>query len=55
MESRDYPIPKKKNKKQPIKKHNNEGAKADPSEVGRTYGIDRLSIGEAENESENSF
>ena len=54
MESHDEPIPnKKKGEKQPIKRKD-EYAKADPSEDGCTYGIDRLNIGEAANDLESN-
>ena len=54
MESHYYHIPKKKKKKKLIKKSSNEGAKADPSDEGRTYGIDCLNLGETTNDSESN-
>ena len=53
MESHYYHIPKKKEGKL-IKKSSNEGAKADPSDEGRTYGIDCLNLGETTNDSESN-
>ena len=53
MESHYYRIPKKKEEKL-IKKSSNEGAKADPSDEGRTYGIDCLNLGETTNDSESN-
>ena len=52
MASQDEPIPRKKKGKKKPKKYKNEQAKADSSEDGHTYGIDRLNIGEAANDSE---
>ena len=41
-----------KRKENQPKKRKSQQAKEDPSEDGRTYGIDRLNIGKAENELE---
>ena len=54
MESHDDPIPKKIKREKLIKQSNNEGAKADPSDEGRTYGIDYLNLGEVANDSESN-
>ena len=53
MESHDDPIPKKNNGKL-IKKCTNESVKSDPSEIGRTYGIDIIIWGEGAHDSDNN-
>ena len=46
----DYYNPNKKKKKL-AKNRKSESKKADPEELGRSYGIDRLNIGEAKHDS----
>ena len=50
----DDPIPKKNKEKKLAKKRKSESAKADQEEVVRNYGIDRLNIGEAKHDLDDS-
>ena len=46
-------LPQGKKKKKKSKNRKSEQSSADPSEDGRTYGIERLNIGESANYSKN--
>ena len=50
----DDPIPKKKKGGGLAKNHKSESAKTDPEEIRRTYGIDRLKIGQTKHYSDYS-
>ena len=54
MESHDDPIHKEKKGKQLIEKCKSKSAKSDPSEIGRTYGIDHLNLGESTHNLDNN-
>ena len=52
MKYHDEPIPRKKKGKREKKKPKSDQVNADPSEVGRNYGLDRLNLREIAQESE---